>query len=492
MNADLGTAILICEDWPGFTHVPEWSEEDQREVLAVPELCKRPETVGTLLAGRKVDRLVLGLCSEEAYSLAELQPEVRKAGLDPLGVEIVHLMGVGPDKAKVLLAAAAARALAFAGSKPEHSKMYKSTKISRRSLFRLRWTEYRAVPSINHAACTAGSGCDICTRACPQDALKWSRGRIEYDKSTCEPCGICATACPRGAISDPTTTPAQVETQVGALISGEDGPRGIVYHCARSPTPQGAEGWMPLRLPCVGMATSGWMLAPLLMGAGTVGIQRCPPECLAGQAENVAETVAFCREFLANIGAPEDLVVLDPDLGQDPPLGMTPVPMDQPFGNEAVPAILRGLAHLFGADEVSVSHERSPLGLVKIGEACTGCGTCAEACPTEALVLESGEEGVALTFDAMRCVACNLCVPPCPERHRGAIEVVKTVDLGRLNLGRTVLRQEATPRCERCGAPIAPQAMMNRVEELLGEEFTSLMPVLAKYCSDCRVLVPTD
>lgn len=485
MSTKLATTILLCEDWPSSSEVLEWNGEDHTEVQTAPDLCQHLGTAGKFLAGKEVDRLVLGLCSED-YSLAELQPEVRKAGLDPLGVEIVHLKEASPNKAKVLLAAAVARARAFAGSKPEHSKMYTSAKISRRSLFRLRWTEYRAVPSIDNAACAAGSGCSICTQVCPQDALKWSERRIEYNKSTCEPCGLCVTACPRGAVHDPTYTPAQLEAQVGALISEEDGPRGIVYHCGHSPEPQGSEGWMSVRLSCAGMATSGWILAPLLMGAGAVGIQRCPLECPAGQADTVKETAVFCRDFLAGIGAPEDLVLLDPDLSRDPPRGMTPVRLDEPFGHEAVPAILRGLTHLFDVDEVTVAHERSPLGLVEIGKACTACGMCAEACPTDALTFEIEGEGVVLTFNAANCVACGMCIPPCPERHRGAIRLVKTVDLGRLNLGRIVLRQEATPRCERCGAPIAPQAMLNRVGELLGEEYATLTPVIGRYCSDCR------
>lgn len=487
----LATTILLCEDWASSSELLEWSGEDHAEVHTVPDLCQRLGTAGKFLADKEVDRLVLGLCSGD-YSLAELQPEVRKAGIDPLGVEIVHLKDASPNRAKVLLTAAVARARAFTGSRPEHSKMYTSARITRRSFFRLRWTEYRAVPSIDRTACAAGSGCNICTQVCPQDALKWSDGRIEYDKSICEPCGLCVTACPCGAVHEPTNTPAQLEAQVRVLISEGDGPRGIVYHCRHSPEPQCSQGWMPVRLPCAGMATSGWVLAPLLMGAGAVGIQRCPLECPAGQADTVKQTSAFCRYFLANIGAPKDLVLLDPDLSQDPPRGMTPVRLDQPFGREAVPAILRGLAHQFDVDEVTVAHGRSPLGSVEIGEACTACGMCAEACPTDALVFESGGEGVALTFDAVRCVACGMCIPPCPERHHGAIQLVKTVDLGRLNQGRIVLHQEATPRCERCGSPIAPQAMLNRVGELLGEEYTSLMPVLSRYCSECRVLTPMD
>ena len=42
---------------------------------------------------------------------------------------------------------------------------------------------------------------------------------------------------------------------------------------------------------------------------------------------------------------------------------------------------------------------------------CTGCGTCVEACPSEALTVEN--EKIVVDEDA--CVDCGVCVDECPE-----------------------------------------------------------------------------
>ncbi len=45
-------------------------------------------------------------------------------------------------------------------------------------------------------------------------------------------------------------------------------------------------------------------------------------------------------------------------------------------------------------------------------EACTGCGTCVEWCPTDAIILN--EEGVAQR-DENACFGCGVCTRFCPE-----------------------------------------------------------------------------
>jgi len=43
-------------------------------------------------------------------------------------------------------------------------------------------------------------------------------------------------------------------------------------------------------------------------------------------------------------------------------------------------------------------------------EKCTGCGTCVDACPAEALALE----GDVVAVDADNCIDCGACVDECP------------------------------------------------------------------------------
>lgn len=42
---------------------------------------------------------------------------------------------------------------------------------------------------------------------------------------------------------------------------------------------------------------------------------------------------------------------------------------------------------------------------------CTGCGTCVEVCPTDALSLVD-EKAVC---DPDLCIDCYICIPECPE-----------------------------------------------------------------------------
>jgi ferredoxin len=51
-------------------------------------------------------------------------------------------------------------------------------------------------------------------------------------------------------------------------------------------------------------------------------------------------------------------------------------------------------------------------------EECTGCGTCVEECPVEAIAIDE-EEGCAVV-DEEECVDCGACEEACPIQ---AIEI---------------------------------------------------------------------
>ena len=48
-------------------------------------------------------------------------------------------------------------------------------------------------------------------------------------------------------------------------------------------------------------------------------------------------------------------------------------------------------------------------------EKCTGCGTCTDVCPTEAIIIENGKAEITLG-----CIDCGACPRVCPE---GAIKM---------------------------------------------------------------------
>jgi len=46
---------------------------------------------------------------------------------------------------------------------------------------------------------------------------------------------------------------------------------------------------------------------------------------------------------------------------------------------------------------------------------CTGCGACAEVCPTGAICLVDGESGRYAEVNQSECCGCEACVDACPE-----------------------------------------------------------------------------
>ena len=492
MSEAIKTAILICDDACDYgVDLNGWSCEDEVELEVVPDLCKHPEEIARLLIGKDVDRLVLGLCPQE-YAMAEIQTQTRKSGLDPFGVEIIELQGISLDRAKIILAAAAARAMAYAGSRPENAKPHLSNRMSRRSLFKLSLMEYRAAPSIEESLCASDLGCQVCVETCPHDALEWSEGRIEYDKTKCQICGLCVTACPTGAVTNPTITPEQLEAEVKTTLDPSidaPWPRGVFYTCRSAPASRESyhEGWFPIKVPCVGMVRPSWLLAPLVMGAGEVGITPCGEGCPNGQDRAIEETVSYCSEFLRLAGAPEGCLNLAQTLDGPPAEDGKRIDLETPFSHEATPRVLTALAQKYDTNSILLEHSSSPLGIIEINsDVCTGCGRCAKSCPTGALLYDEGEENISLTFDATKCVACAGCTPNCPEGERGAISLSKVTDLGHLGRGRDLIYREDTTRCVSCGGAIASSKMMARIEEMLGDDFAATSDILKRYCPDCR------
>jgi ferredoxin len=102
------------------------------------------------------------------------------------------------------------------------------------------------------------------------------------------------------------------------------------------------------------------------------------------------------------------------------------------------------------------------------------------------LTVRRDDELVELVFDGSRCVACEECLPVCPESIAGAIAMKRTTDFARLTEEPVTLCQDREARCISCGAPVASSSMLSRLEAILGKEETALVSQISRYCLSCK------
>ena len=90
---------------------------------------------------------------------------------------------------------------------------------------------------------------------------------------------------------------------------------------------------------------------------------------------------------------------------------------------------------------------------VSVSEACTACGACARICPTSALQFGkyAGETAFQLTFQAAKCVGCDMCVHVCAP---AAMNLDHHPTFARIfSQENVIIRAGGLIKCKKCGAP---------------------------------------
>lgn len=471
------TAVLVCADAPRIHY-------SGADAAAIKGLCADPGQLA--LHCSETEQVVL-LMHHSDYDLAAVQKALRSVEIDPLGTQIFDVPGAirSPDL-EIAVSGLRDRALAFAGSSPEHAKPVLRREVTRRELFRPPQPVYLAAPMVDHGVCAAADGCRACVDVCPQDAYHWNHGRIHFNKDICEPCGRCVAVCPTEAISNAAATPAMLGAQLRALIGHSDVPVGVRFVCSRAHLSDQVSGWYDVAVPCTGMIPGSWLITALLMGAGAVTAASCSGSgCPLDLDEHSRTAIDFARAFLTAASLdPESVPIIAAADAINSPVSR--VDVANPFTHTGVVEATLALASLSEA-ALAFSHPGASLGVVNIDpDACTLCTQCAQTCPPGAILAEYKSEVVSLTFDAASCTNCGQCTIACPEIARGAIVVSGRIDIALLGAGRQTINEGGVLECDSCGKPIAPSSMMDRIGELLGDEFDDTMSYLTRRCMDCR------
>lgn len=490
-------------------------------ILPVPKAPQKgmPEELQVLIRRWGIKGAVL--VEEEEGLEGGFTEALQEAGIPPYTLEVVRLPS-GPlereamEQARLLTYAAVERVRAQGEVDPEHLKptfVSVQEALSRRDLlFGFFKPRYEVIPAVQADRCTAWKGCRLCLEACPQAALSVQEGTIVLDKASCTACGACLPACPEAAIGSPRLNPRTLETQLRALLL-RDGvllePRVILFAsddgCLAL---KGVEASLPpqlleVKLPCTG-ALSAWLLLRCFdLGADSVVVLPCGPGCRHRcDPEGWTQTFRFVQALLVRIGIEAGRLQTFPALDVKSPRLVAGL---QGFVREVKAMgphslrgqegdgprlhfidLLRDLSRWFHLEKMApLTGEEVPFGVVEVVGRCTLCGACPDRCPTGALVMHEGPEASKLTFDHACCIACEACVRVCPEK---GLRMERILDFARFTAP-SVLAEDQIVSCRRCGKPIAPSRMLQKVRPLLSPQppAPSPRPLDLEVCPPCRI-----
>jgi ferredoxin len=498
----LSVGVAICADLASHGLDPEAISEllDEQGVAStvIPGPCGRPpadDAVGWA-------RVVLAVCPQ-GPSEDEVRNRARRGGADPgvgaTRVDAVEAAAHG-DRERVgerLAAVLGARATGLAATPPSPQDAFRMAlaagKMSRRSLLSAAGVSYVPVATVGEVGCRGSVACGLCVDACPVAAIDRGLRVPQVDREACVGCGACVSACPvDGAARLPGADLERFEAELGRLVREAAG-AGLLVRCAGSPPipEHGLEGdWLPVDVPCLSIVTAAWALGVLAAGARSIAFRGCGDRCRADAPSRVSATVTFVRDALAmaGVGAPEDRVRLllpeDDMIATGPdPAGLAPLgEVSGAFGLREPGASEAALAAI-GVVGGSVTGDGAPFGRVGFdADGCTMCGLCAGVCPTGAIRFDQGPITATLELDRSACVGCGHCAAICPE---GVLSVERGVDLVDLGRGIGSLKRSPVARCRRCGEPVAPTAMLERMRPLLDP---AVLATTEGLCQRCRGL----
>ncbi len=476
-------------------------------VLSIANLCCSLREIRSRAAEIRPERLILGLCSDD-NPVAEIQAHARRSGIDPLGVQVIDISPVGDGAGEpesplprllALMSGGLARAAAFGGSSAANSRaafIPGVQKVSRRSLFTLPPISYLTAPTIDRDACRVADGCDLCAAACPHGAIDASGGAITVDRRACQSCGICVAACPRRAVEFPGFSAEEIEADLTSALetSRASGGARVEFVCRKvraTKRASGKDGYISIKVACAGMVPVSAMLRAITGGAIEVSVASCAGECGNGAAGDISSRVDYCRELLGQMDDDPERIRLNPDTGAPLPAPAAFTPsvasgrIQRVYGAGMAGHVVCEIGMSRGVEALRISHEGSPLAQVEIDHAaCTVCGTCASACPTGALRFEETGIRSRLSFEPGLCTGCGKCVEQCPEKAQGAIRVSPVTDLVAIGAGLAEAAAADSLLCEKCGASVTSVAVIERLQEMLGDEFDARR--IARLCNQCR------
>lgn len=329
--------------------------------------------------------------------------------------------------------------------------------------------------------------CAACGGLCPVEAIRPGKPPF-FDEAQCVNCLACLVECPTGAFSASDefqaalTCAARSEASVLELICGQNPVLDSGY-------PE-AELGLVFRRCLAGLGKAAY-LGLISMGVEAVAVrvdacEQCPLGALESrieaqceQANHLLAAAGMSGQILLTVEARPTKAGVERRLWDvhNPPLSRRD--LFRFASQQGKVAAARALSNDHAAQERRPGREHlrtavaltgllkpdaqaerilenSGFGSVTVTDECTVCGSCARACPTEALLLTSSDESsFELSFKPASCIACEICTHVCSPEAITVNRAPRLGDIFNQEGEQIVVYSVKLAHCERCRTPIA-------------------------------------
>jgi len=301
------------------------------------------------------------------------------------------------------------------------------------------------------------SSCLRCSSVCPSGAISCEEGLVLLAEK-CTGCGACVSVCPSGALSAKQPSNKELHSLVALHVQNS----GVVaFACEAYLKAHPTERQRAIAVQCIARCDESILVDAVLRGATNVSILNAScANCSQSKLCVLVQTMTDTANRLLECWKYPNVIALT----QKIPETIKPLPITEgeatgisrrafltafkrkgeSFVTQVLPEIVFGTVDKHPKDSnrlqnpmgepkylpekwcslvnslkqlqntaAATGFQSSLWGDIRIADSCNGCGACADACPTSAIVIHNQDSLCSISLDMSRCTQCGLCKDIC-------------------------------------------------------------------------------